>query len=122
ACYLACGQRVPLMLRMPCFIEVSLRAARQYRPQRYTGSMVLFQTTPRADDPLEGWGRFAAGGVASYTVPGKHSMLMQEPQVRVLAERLTLCLHQAQALHAPRCSGTQLGETWSSIMPPSAGA
>jgi thioesterase domain-containing protein len=34
-------------------------------------------------------------------MPGNHFTMIQEPHVRVLAERLELCLHQAQTMRTP---------------------
>jgi thioesterase domain-containing protein len=40
------------------------------------------------------WGRFAAGPVELYTVPGYHFTMLDEPHVRGLAKRLSACLAQ----------------------------
>lgn len=76
-----------------------LFAAQQYRPQaRLDGELVLFRAsqgigldTPFIDffvDPALGWERRASGGVRVIDVPGGHTSMLQEPNVRVLADRL----------------------------------
>jgi thioesterase domain-containing protein/acyl carrier protein len=47
-------------------------------------------------DPVWGWRFYAAGPVELHIVPGEHESLVAEPHVRVLAERLRVCLEQAQ--------------------------
>jgi thioesterase domain-containing protein len=76
-----------------------LFAARRYRPGRQLeGELVLFRATqgvgldaPFIDffaDPALGWGGRSSGGVSVIDVPGGHTSMLQEPNVRVLADRL----------------------------------
>jgi thioesterase domain-containing protein len=46
--------------------------------------------------PDKGWGQLAAGGLDIKVVPGNHVGMLQEPHVRVLAEKLRSCLDRAQ--------------------------
>jgi len=79
--------------------KMYLFAAHQYRPLRqFAGELVLFRATqgvgldaPFIDffaDPALGWGRRGCGGVRVIDVPGGHTSMLQEPNVRVLADRL----------------------------------
>jgi aspartate racemase len=76
--------------------ESNWLAARLYVPQPYCGRITLFRALERGaavyQDPQLGWGVFALGGVEIHPVPGDHVSLLEEPQVRVLAERLRACL------------------------------
>ena len=51
----------------------------------------------RYADPLLGWGRRTSHGVHVYDIPGGHSSMLQEPNVRVLATHLQTCLDLALA-------------------------
>jgi amino acid adenylation domain-containing protein len=72
-------------------------AARRYRPQAYSGRVVLFR---RGDglplggwkDPRRGWGAVAKAGLESCDVPGGHLTMFHEPNVQHLAERLRAAL------------------------------
>ena len=74
-------------------------AERFYRPDGlFGGKLVLFRAThgegsdepyiERYEDPLLGWGRRSQLDVLVHDVPGGHSSMLQEPNVRVLAEQL----------------------------------
>jgi amino acid adenylation domain-containing protein len=47
-------------------------------------------------DPTWGWNEFSAEPVELYFVPGDHVTMMTEPHVLALAERLQICIEQAQ--------------------------
>jgi thioesterase domain-containing protein/acyl carrier protein len=63
----------------------------------YPGKMTLFRASIQPiryyRDPQMGWGGLAAGGLEIYEVPSYDGSIVQEPCVRVLAERLKACLH-----------------------------
>ena len=76
-----------------------LFAAHDYQPHRQLeGELVLFRATqgvgldtPFIDffvDPALGWDRRGSAGLRIIDVPGGHSSMLQEPNVRVLAARL----------------------------------
>jgi len=94
--YLESGRRVPRVLCMPYFLEVSLQAACDYVPQVYPGRAVLFRATRGVGDPAGAWRRFAAGGLEVHDVPGDHTTMFREPHVQVLAQQLTAALSRAQ--------------------------
>jgi thioesterase domain-containing protein/acyl carrier protein len=64
----------------------------QYVPRSFAGKVTLFrvrrQPLNRIRDPQLGWGRLAEGGVDIRLVPGTHSTVLSEPNVRGLAEAL----------------------------------
>ena len=88
------------------------QAAKDYVPQVYLGRVTLFKATDIPTHhltsgatatsrryPLLGWDKIAVRGVEVHSVPGAHSFegsMLNEPHVRVLAEKLKACLEQAQ--------------------------
>jgi len=81
--------------------KASMQAILDYRQQPYPGKLTLFSAEHREDwfgsnrDPQLGWGAWARGGVEVHRIPGGHIRMVQEPSVRVLAEKLRRCLNQA---------------------------
>ena len=97
--YLDRGRRLPWFLKQIPVRAVYLFAEKRYRPEGpFDGQLVLFRATQgtgadepyidRYDDPLFGWERRASRGVVAYDVPGGHSSMLQEPNVRVLARQM----------------------------------
>ncbi|WP_017714959.1 thioesterase domain-containing protein [Kamptonema formosum] len=82
--------------------ETNRQAFINYIPQVYPGKLTLFLAIERpaaqSSDSLLGWGELAAGGVEIQEVPGHYKTLMQEPRVRVLAEKLSASLRKAQVV------------------------
>ena len=78
--------------------EANGYAAADYHPKVYPGKLTLFRSTKRAvqqgNDEYLGWGEFAAAGVQVHHVPGTHFNILQEPGVRVVAEKLRSCLER----------------------------
>lgn len=78
--------------------EINYQAAREYVLQSYRGRVALFRATDRSaldrEDELLGWDKFASE-VDLYLVPGDHVNMVNEPNVRVLAEKLNQCLDRA---------------------------
>ena len=72
--------------------QANYLALRKYRPRLYPGEVTFFY----AENEPEGftrekqvaWAMLAEGGVCSVKVPGEHNTSLNEPHVRVLAERL----------------------------------
>lgn len=81
---LAAGVRVVL--------ETHLRARQNYVPQRYAGTVTLVRARARpllrGHEPDLGWGQLA-DDVDIRVVPGNHATVLQEPNVRRLAEVLS---------------------------------
>jgi FkbH-like protein len=121
--YLDRGVRLPRSLEQIPVRTVYLFAEKSYQPQgQYDGELVLLRATrgegpdepyvERYLDPLLGWGQRATQGVCAHDVPGGHSSMLQEPNVRTLAEQLQASIdlvlrrkgpHDHQA-HRPRCA------------------
>jgi thioesterase domain-containing protein len=64
------------------------RALNAYVPGRYGGKVTLFKSIEHGRGIYYGWGNLAEGGVKIYEVPGTHTGIIQEPNVRVLANLL----------------------------------
>ena len=74
------------------------QASRNYRPQVYPGSVVLFKISGRSPyNPYLGWKGLAAGGIDVHVIPSTHYEILQEPGVQVLAQKLRACIDQALA-------------------------
>lgn len=76
--------------------QANIRADRRYRPQRYSGRVTLFKTAHQ--DSTWGWGDIAASGVELHQIPGHHMNLLRPPQVQILADKLSACLSQPDAV------------------------
>jgi thioesterase domain-containing protein len=83
--------------------RANVRALREYQPGFYPQGLTLLRAEDRPAAPGIlgqedlGWSEIVKGPVEIHTVPGNHLSLMAEPNVRVLASRLRLCLEQACA-------------------------
>ena len=70
-------------------------------PTLYNGRLTLFRTKKqlrvRINDYKMGWGKRATGGVDVYPIPGVHAVLLREPSVIVLAEKMQECIDRALA-------------------------
>jgi amino acid adenylation domain-containing protein len=101
--YLNRGGEVLHALEYHAMREVNDEAERIYAPQVYPGEVILFKAANPVDAHTSyvehdgGWGKLAAGGMEIYDVPGDHLSILQEPNVKVLAEQLKICLAKAQA-------------------------
>jgi amino acid adenylation domain-containing protein len=88
-------------LRLIDIASANHQARHSYLPQVYPGRLTLLKASERSagsdDDPYLGWDKLVVGGVEIQEVPGSHTDIMQEPQVQLLAEKLTACLDKAQA-------------------------
>ena len=81
--------------------EAGHQAHKGYEAKPYPGEVTLLRAMeqPRGicEDRTNGWGDFALGGVKVHYVPGHHGAIMREPRARILVEKLTACLTEAQA-------------------------
>ena len=110
--YLKFGLRLPAFLRHIPVRTAYAFARRGYRPaSSFDGELTLIRATsgtgndePYADryvDPLLGWGPRATRGVRVIDVPGGHSSMLQEPNVRDLAKHLQACIESAMVQEPP---------------------
>ena len=70
----------------------NLQALYRYRPQPYSGQVVLFSATEQASkstsDSSNGWGQLVGENIDIYKIPGDHYSIIQEPNVEILATGL----------------------------------
>lgn len=76
--------------------QVLFVAEKSYRPQAYAGDVALFRcsdyrVTPNGDR-YGGWPEIVSGSLELHEVPGDHLGMLDEPNVQVLAEKLSGCL------------------------------
>jgi thioesterase domain-containing protein/acyl carrier protein len=92
--------------------RTNVRAGFQYVPRVYQGTVTLFrpsislvappsetssdseQITNMVPDPTLGWGKLAAGGVQIVEAPGKHTTMLNDPHVEIMASRIKDCLSE----------------------------
>jgi thioesterase domain-containing protein len=71
-----------------------------YRPRDYAGAATLFRAQIRAvnlTDGVAAWRKVVRGGLNVEHVPGGHGDVVHEPNVGVLAERLSVRLLDSAA-------------------------
>ena len=85
----------PLPTALQNVKEANFLAAKDYVTQPYPGRVMLFLASEQTveGDQHEVWSKLALGGVELHQIPGDHVTLIEEPNVRVLAERLAVCLN-----------------------------
>jgi thioesterase domain-containing protein len=66
---------------------------KNYVIQPYPGSINMFRAADDMDSKLD-WQRFAISGLSIDDIPGEHLEVLQEPNVRILAEKIQLALQQ----------------------------
>ena len=76
--------------------------ASTYRPTVYPGRLTIFRSANRnlleTADELLGWKRLAGGGIEVQDVTGDHLDMLSEPNARMLAEKLRICLDRPQGV------------------------
>ena len=78
--------------------ETNDRAAANYVPRAYSGRITQFRPIKeygRYDGPELGWDKLAAGGVEVHELPVYPAGMLVEPFVRLLAEKMKVCIHKA---------------------------
>ncbi|NWF60957.1 MAG: AMP-binding protein, partial [Fischerella sp.] len=86
-------------------MDANIQAVTEYVLQVYPGNMILLRTEDKNRqkavgvkyDLQFGWGNLVAGQLDVDFVPGSHTTMLEEPHVRVLAEKLQTCLDHALA-------------------------
>jgi amino acid adenylation domain-containing protein len=75
--------------------QANALASREYVPKPYSGEVTLFRSSALKgtygwDEFLDdyGWGQVARGGVRIFETPGNHLTIIEEPNVKILAEQL----------------------------------
>ena len=100
--YLRYIKRSFMDLRILDVASANHQAFRSYTAQEiYPGKVTLFLSASsfqKLEDDPQLWGKVVTGGVEIYQISGAtHTTLMEEPNVKFLAEKLTVCLQQVQA-------------------------
>jgi thioesterase domain-containing protein len=102
--------------------KANSRIMTNYQGGHYQGTVTLFraesilgvgQNVALPEDPERGWGKWVAGGVDVIQVPGNHFTMVQEPQVKVIAEQLLARLEKAVA--GPRDDVNELQELQAAV-------
>jgi hypothetical protein len=93
---LGLGLPVPFMHRIAT--GAIKRMTVTYRPQNpYRGAMDLFlvdKTGELPDQPVRAWAPHVVGTIRWHSVPGNHQTMLEEPHVRILAEKLEVALRE----------------------------
>jgi thioesterase domain-containing protein len=81
------------------FGEITEQAAFAYEPPPYDGDVALFQPADALDvcDYRPGWTGVVQGELSSYTLPGDHTSMLDEPYVEALGAAIRSALLRAQA-------------------------
>jgi acetoacetyl-CoA synthetase len=93
----------PLLRRLE---KAGWEAFAAYCPSPYPGSATFFRADIRGrmGDPVPVWRRVIEGGLSVETVPGDHTRMAAEPNVRFLAERASAQLNALASGHRSRHS------------------
>jgi aspartate racemase len=79
--------------------QANIQAEKNYVPQTYPGRITIFMSSkiysPHKDTRLS-FSEKADGGAEVHLVPGSHLSMTEEPQVRILAQKITASLRRAQ--------------------------
>jgi aspartate racemase len=89
--YIALRLPLPDEIRNYYFLYINTMAECRYRPQLYSGNMLIFRDQGPYKDETLGWDRFVTGEIECYEVPvsvNHHRALMQEPVIRTVARQL----------------------------------
>ena len=87
----------------PKVFEYNLQIPANHVPQIYSGRVVYFAAQEKSKDSFiskllqpDAWNRWVINGVEVYEVPGDHLSMTKEPNINVLAEKLSTCLDRAE--------------------------
>jgi len=98
--YLRYIKRSLLALRLIDINLANSKANKMYLASSFPGKLTLFRCNSQelklTNSADLSWGNLALGGVEIHEIPGQHTTIMEEPDVRYLAEKLSLCLAKAQ--------------------------
>jgi amino acid adenylation domain-containing protein len=90
------GRAIPSWMRASD--KILIHCSYRYRPAPYAGRTLLFRHASRpkrtAEDSLLGWGGLCVGRFEVCDVPGNHREIFVEPNVRVMAEKLSEALQE----------------------------
>jgi hypothetical protein len=96
------GRPIPSWMRESD--KILIHCFYRYRPAPYAGRTLVFRHTggamSNAEDPLLGWGGLCVGEFEVCDVPGDHRGIFVEPNVQVMAEKLS---HSFQDVYEETC-------------------
>jgi thioesterase domain-containing protein len=79
-------------------LKANRQATSNYVPHVYPGRIALFLSSASPErtfyDRRLAWSDMAAEGLEVHMVPGNHDTLFADPNVRVVAEKLRVCLQR----------------------------
>lgn len=73
-------------------MKANQAALSKYVPGKYNGLITQFKSSYYGRGVYYGWSELTSGGVRIFEVPGTHRGMMQEPNVRILADQLNQCI------------------------------
>jgi thioesterase domain-containing protein len=80
-------------------LETNMQALKQYRSKPYAGRITLFNLEDPGDgivpDPKSGWSTLAAE-IETHPISSSHRDMLQEPQVKFLAEQIRECIDRVR--------------------------
>ena len=92
------GKQIPQSLST--LQNINRFAMSLYRPTVLGGKLTIFRSVARTqmrdNDELLGWGKLVSGKIEVEDVPGRHTDILEEPNVIVLAEKLRAKLEGVQ--------------------------
>jgi amino acid adenylation domain-containing protein len=96
--------------------DILIQCFYQYRPEPYPGRVLLFRhgsrPTGTPGDPLLGWDGLLTGQFEACEVLGNHREIFEEPNVRVMAEKLSQSLLDVQASCRTDPAGSGAAQGW----------
>ncbi len=90
------GLTVPLKRRKDHSLWTYRRLIKRYTPKQYVGKAVLIRSSDGTHAPEHYWRKYISEPIEVHEVPGGHLDLFKEPNVHIFAEKLKMCLKQAQ--------------------------
>ncbi|MBE9121080.1 amino acid adenylation domain-containing protein [Tychonema sp. LEGE 07199] len=101
--YRAIGRPLPIELENFTHRELNEEALRHYVAGVYSGGATIFKAVDSAilfdADPELGWGEVVTGGIEIHEIPSDHLGMLQEPHVRILAEKLQAAVDRARQMN-----------------------
>ncbi|MGK7941315.1 MAG: condensation domain-containing protein [Crocosphaera sp.] len=82
-------------LYAPKVFENNMQAGRNYIPKTYPGKITIFRASELStleESHLQQWKELALEGFEVHQIPGDHHSLLQEPNIKTLAEKIKMCL------------------------------
>ena len=89
-----------LAYKLYALYDIHTQAYDGYRPKPYDGRVAIFRTRKQPlglkSDPTLGWGELMKGKLELYEVPGHFLNIFADASIKILAEKLAICLKKVQ--------------------------